>query len=488
MAKTIGTDVTARGRLLGAEAPFSFHEDVLLEVVTKNGGPDRIEIPDLLQSDRVILRLKTLANGSIREANTLLPVPGVPSLSETIPLDGGKEITYKLLIQVYFGQIGSGEYELQISIASLAFTYTSPWMNFSVLPLRVMVPAAARSAEAHATQLNLNWIDTSVQPNRLLSRTYEIDESELVRFTTRIADLPASIHAIASPSAPPGVYGDIGWYAWASGSVVTCLMTSDNSAVSSYTFKIDPPSSVVGSTLIYPDPQTETGCSVLLKSDALDGPRTLMGLEVTSKGVLSAIRRHSLNASADHVVLTHLAPERRWVFWSQKGVQGKTEIHSLGWPRSRGFTLEQVLHAFDVPVLALDARCQDGVVRVAALLYVDPAKAPPSPYSGGTVVMLEAPATDGEWKALKPIVHRLNLPEPPVDTHLALADDGAAWVLARGNKGLWLGGSRLDAPVLVTTTAKASNEMLYIQWDQTPRVLFLDPVAGWSSTTPQLTP
>jgi hypothetical protein len=188
------------------------------------------------------------------------------------------------------------------------------------------------------------------------------------------------------------------------------------------------------------------------------------------------------------VAISHLSPENRWVFWTQKGDGGKDEIRALAWSQSRGFAAEQTLLAAEAPVIGLAARSRAGIVRIAALVYADPASAPASPYAAGAVVILEAPAAESEWKALKPSIRPIFLPEPPKEARLVLADDGTAWVLAKGKDLLWLGGTGIAKPTGVPFGPKAAHPMLYVQWDGTPRIVFLDQAAGWTSLTPEIAP
>ncbi len=487
--------VDVQFRLTRASAPYSFHEDVVVEATMRNRGTTAVDVPYPYASGEVTLRLR-LAGGPAREVTTLAPQPGVPAISRTARLEAGKDAAFALALQVWFGEIAPGKHEVQVEVRSPTVSASSPWMAFEVLPLDVGARAIAPSAESEPPwPLLVAWIDRSTQPHRLLRREYldaERHGSELKATSTSVlAEVLAPPASIAAPSVPRAFPTGREWFAWVEGTEVVCALPRFGARAGAVVrTPIGPDLDLAGNALVYPEPVTEDAPFALLLAARPGRPPSLVGLDFDASG--KPVARHSLAPARapTRIAIAHLSPSRRFVVWSEAADGAREKLRIAPWSRDGGFGATLEIGDIDGRVEALAASASGSRIWVGAVATRAAGPAPGrSAQSEAALHVLKLDAGPGGLRRdPSPRVVPLRVPAPVARADVAAAENGAAWALVEAGPELLLAGTALHAPISVPRVAGAKGERLFLARNRIPFVLSLDPARGFTVAPVPLPP
>lgn len=489
---THGTSVDARLNLNRSAVPYSFQEDVVLVAALHNRGKVALEIAHFPDSNEVKLRLRGTGS-ALRETTTFIARPGIAAISSTVSLQPGQSATYRLPLQRWFGNLPPGKHAAQIEVRSANVNATSDWLDFEILPPKVIASAVGVSPAVSPSLVHLAWVDASSTPHRLLRRDYGLIRRLYQPFADSLfarvlVELPAesTLTSLAAPSSPPQSGDSQQWIAWTTSRDLHYASCKEGELLRTEHRPLNDEMELVGPVLTYPDPVAQkTSFSLLLTSRA-GRPPLIAAVDFDSEGKLLGTFELKPARHPSRIASTHLSKNERWVFWSEQIDPDGARLMSAPIPFAQGFGAVEDLGAVRGQVQGLVARATADKIELG-LLSTQAAGAA-SPAEEYLLSRLEGRTAKNEKARRLPIqVGKWRFTQRLVLVDLTMGD-GGLFALLRSVPADPASASQLmvlkdhrPAPIPVSLASDGRDSRILLMEDSVPFVLYFDPQRGFQT-------
>jgi hypothetical protein len=467
------------------KAVYAAQEDVNLAISFKNMSDSTLPVPYLLDH-LVTYILKDLDHGSQKTVEHLPPVPaGVPRLTQTptAPVEPQHTETYTLALQGQLGQLSAGKYSVQVIVQSPAASFTTQWMDFSILPMKVAAPSMTPFCEVASSFLHLTWRDEGMNPPAILHRTIFIGQgSTLASNTSRIGQGDSTsepVAAVAPDGGDPGTF----WVGWLSGAKLMLsrvhgdeVATNASSLPAHGNFRLVP-------SLAHSEKPSGGDLSLSGAICGKDGNgfelRGFHGIPPASLSWTDALRIPSGELLA--IRMLGVSSSFRCIFWARLEA-GKLNIESAYWHDAKGLqpgpTLLKVPLTQAKGFRAFDAVSTARGIRWAALLRGPSGPGEPDDLQCWTHSLVGPEYRSGPGV---PKASHYSAKPGPAQISMKLNPEGVPWILQKDIQGGWIQSPEWKDHLPIELPRGSRFESLYFKRGTLPKVSYLDPEKGFES-------
>ena len=466
--------------------PFSFQADLKLIIEIRNNSQSEKTVP-FISSHQATFTLKEKKSGKETIVNYSAPkVPGTPT-PPTHPdyiSEAGEKTPFRILLQNIFGFITEGDYSLQYQIESPWLSFTTDWIDFSVLPQKIRTATIAPSSNEKAQRHLLVWNDLAKTPNRIMfQRLFTGTQRPLMPSTFAIAesDSPSTPIAITSWTEQ---HDNFEWVGWLSKNNLCLAKIYSEESVKNVSLPLPPKTNwSLLPHLNYANDvngkNTELSGMLLGKDDSGLSLTAFILKEDLKPKWLNPIRLPSGKILAAKV--TPLSAQSHLVVWVRSEAD-KLFVEALEWNDTLGFN-KPILICGTINAKENSFKSLDVMVNAKTIKW--------------GILLIDSPKSE-QKSAPQLIEHSLNLKDyktgpgapkttsfvGPVGPQTGLIKFDAkeqAWVLIHDVHGLWIKNKNLKEIAAIDCPPGFKNEELYFKNGLTPKILFLNPETGFES-------
>jgi hypothetical protein len=467
--------------------PYSSQEDIFLRVTFKNLSDARAIIP-YLKEHPARYHLKDKGRKTERKSDYAPPASlgtPAPDPHPEAVADPGEPVLYSLLVQFPLGFLAEGDYSLQYSFDFPGLPFTSDWLDFKVLALKVGEVSYIESAPGACERLHMAWSDTAAKPQRILFQRSYVGPARPLAPRTLVAGEGEDVTTPVASTSSPGIDPLTAWVGWVSKDKLGLSRITGNDKVKATAFPIPVPAQwsllpslhfseapggkdpVLAGMLLGRDAKKKLMVSGFLLASA-SGPVWMPPVTLPGGVVLAA-------------ELIPLSPHRHFALWVRR--DGMTlKVEAFDWQDTQApgpvRVLGEVIPADDEIYQGMDAMPVDGLV-IWTLLFLKKG-------SGGNPNGLRRVGHGFDPQRYKttagaPRSVLVDGRPGPVETGIRFDGDGVPWIWQRDVQGFWAQSPDMSDAVGVQSPHGVFPKGLIFRNRNVPKFLWLNPEAGFES-------